>query len=139
MRQNGQIYRATQAWHAFKKDDAGSATIESVLWQPLFVMFFVLIADVSFVFHRQTHILTVLQDGNRALSVGRLASLDELKDFVRERISYLSDNTEIDSVISSGVVTTQVQVPVHDLVAVGMFDFLANYNINVGSQHFIEY
>jgi hypothetical protein len=36
-------------------------------------------------------------------------------------------------------VTTNVLVPVDDLVAVGMFAFLNNYNIGVSSQQFIEY
>ena len=55
----------------FRRDERGSATIEAVPWLPLFVIFFVMIADVSLVFFRQTEVLRVVQDGNRALSVGR--------------------------------------------------------------------
>ena len=134
------IYRCgLQAWRRFRSGDAGSATVEGVLWMPAFVMFFVLIADVSFVFHRQTQMLTVLQDGNRALSVGRLASEEELNDFILERVTYLSANASVESVVSGGVVTTSLQVPINDLVAVGMFNFLSDYSINVASQQFIEY
>lgn len=55
----------------FRRDERGSATIEAVLWLPMFVIFFVMIADVSLVFFRQTEVMRVVQDGNRALSVGR--------------------------------------------------------------------
>ena len=36
----------------FRREEGGSATIEAVLWLPFFVIFFVMIADVSLVFFR---------------------------------------------------------------------------------------
>lgn len=123
----------------FRTDEAGGATVEAVLWLPTFIFFFIMIADVSFVFHRQSQVLTVLQDGNRALSVGRLSSTEEVVDFVTERLANLTDNAIVDSFITGGVVTTNVLVPINDLVAVGSFEFLSNYNVGVASQQFIEY
>lgn len=132
-------HKLTAPWRRFRKGDDGSATIEAVLWLPLFVTFFVMIADVSFVFHRQTQILSVVQDGNRALSVGRLAGVQELDNYLVGRLRGLTTNVEVDTIIADGIITTQVDVPVEDLVAVGMFNFLMGYNLSVKSQQFIEY
>ena len=60
---NATFLRTTSAWKAFRRETDGNATIEAVLWLPLFVVFLVMIADVSFVFHRQSQIMNIVQDG----------------------------------------------------------------------------
>lgn len=123
----------------FRKDEEGAATVEAVLWLPAFILFFVMVAEVSFVFHRQSQVLRVVQDGNRALSVGRLASTNDVEDFIAARISNLSTRAQVSSGLADGVISTLVEIPVEDLVAVGMFDFLADYDVAIASQQFIEY
>jgi Flp pilus assembly protein TadG len=136
---NATFLRTTSAWKAFRRETDGNATIEAVLWLPLFVVFLVMIADVSFVFHRQSQIMNIVQDGNRALSVGRIANEEDLVTFVEGRLAGLTTAATVTTSIDTGVVTTNVLVPVDDLVAVGTFAFLSNYNIGVSSQQFIEY
>ena len=121
----------------FRRDERGSATIEAVLWLPLFVIFFVMIADVSLVFFRQTEVLRVVQDGNRALSVGRLAGAAE--QFVKDRIAPMTTRAQVTTTVDSGVIDTRALVPVEDLVAVGMFNFLNGYDIAVQSSHYVEW
>jgi Flp pilus assembly protein TadG len=123
----------------FRNDESGSATVEAVLWLPLFVVFFVMVADVSFVFHRQAQTLRIVQDANRALSVGRLTSEDETEDFIVAALSGLTTGPIVSTTIDAGVITTRTLLPVSDLTAVGMFDFISDYNILVTSQHFVEY
>ena len=41
--------------------------------------------------------------------------------------------------MNSGVIDTVALVPVEDLVAVGMFNFLNGYNIAVQSNHYVEW
>ncbi len=123
----------------FRADEDGSTTVESVLWLPVFLVFFVLIADVSFVFHRQSQMLRAVQDGNRALSVGRLSSTDEVETFIENRLASMTNSAEVSTQLATGVIHTEVRVPVEHLTAVGMFDFLAQFDVGVTSQQFIEY
>lgn len=123
----------------FRRDERGSATIEAVLWLPFFVIFFVMIADVSLVFFRQTDVLRVVQDGNRALSVGRLGSASEVETFVKDRISPLTNAAQVTTTVDNGVIDTRALVPVEDLVAVGMFNFLSGYYVAVESSHYVEW
>lgn len=123
----------------FRRDERGSATIEAVLWLPFFVIFFVMIADVSLVFFRQTDVLRVVQDGNRALSVGRLGSASEVETFVKDRISPLTNAAQVTTTVDNGVIDTRALVPVEDLVAVGMFNFLSGYYVAVDSSHYVEW
>lgn len=53
----------------FRRDERGSATIEAVIWLPMFVIFFVMIADVSLVFFRQTEVQSLYAPSE--LKVGR--------------------------------------------------------------------
>ena len=131
--------RVTSYLCRFRRSTDGSATVEAVLWLPLFVLFFVMIADVSFAFHRQTQIMRVVQDGNRAFSVGRLEDVAELETYLKTRLSTFTENAEVTSFIDTGTITTQVRVPIEDVVAVGMFNFLSDYSIGATSHQFIEY
>ncbi len=123
----------------FHADERGSATIEAVLWLPAFVFLFVMIADVSLVFHRQSQILRVTQDANRAYSVGRLSNNAATEDFIKSALANLSSRVTATTVVTGGVIKSDVRVPVVDLVAVGVFKFLRGYNISVRAEHFLEY
>jgi len=81
----------------------------------------------------------VVQDANRALSVGRLNSTDQVGDYITAALSSVSGNIQTSTSIDNGVISTEVTVPVDDLVAVGFFSFLSNYRIKVSSEHFVEY
>lgn len=123
----------------FRRDEEGGATIEAVLWLPMFIVFFVMVADVSFIFHRQSQILRVTQDANRAFSVGRFDSESETETFIESTLRELSQSTNAATTVADGVISTSVRIPVEDLVAVGFFSFLADYDIEVIAEHFLEY
>ncbi|RYG93168.1 pilus assembly protein [Loktanella sp. IMCC34160] len=133
-------YVAASEWaRRFRKEETGSATVEAVLWLPLFVVVFVMIADVSFVFHRQSQMMRIVQDANRAFSVGRLSSEAETENFVTDALAGLSESAVAVTTLNAGVISTSVQVPVTDMVAVGFFNFLSGYNVEVSSEHYLEY
>ncbi len=50
--------------------DDGTATVEAVLWLPVFLLFFCLVADAALVFYNKNQIHRLVQDTNRRLSVG---------------------------------------------------------------------
>jgi len=131
--------RFTSFLRNFRNKTDGSATVEAVLWLPLFVVFFVMVADVSFAFHRQSQIMRIVQDGNRAISVGRIVNQAELETYIATRLASFTSNAAVTSVIDTGTITTQVRVPIEDLVAVGMLNFLSGYSVGVTNHQFIEY
>ncbi|WP_424941483.1 TadE/TadG family type IV pilus assembly protein [Aliiroseovarius sp. S253] len=122
-------------------NEDGTATVETVLWLPVLFMIFVLIINTSFVFYKQSIIMRVVQDANRALSVKRLDSVDDTQTYIKTRISHLSSNGTATTTIneSTGVITSTAVIPVSDLVFNGKFNFLEDFSVRVSSQHFVEY
>ena len=128
-----------QRWVSrFRDDEAGSGTIEALFWFPIFVLFFVMIADTSLLFYGKAQALRVMQDGNRALSVGRLSSTDETRDFISAQLASLSEHAEVTTEVDNGLVISTVVMPSTDLMAVGSVPGFSRINISVTSQHFLE-
>lgn len=123
----------------FLRAEDGTATIEAVLWLPVFFAFFALLVDVSMIFHGQNQVLRVTQDANRSLSLGRLASLDETEALIESRLREFAPNANAITTVSSGLITTSVAVPVADLEILGLFGALSAATLTVSAQHLIEY
>ncbi len=123
----------------FWKNDNGSATIEAVLWIPIFVLFMTMVADASFLFFGQNQAYRVVQDANRSLSVGRLATEDDVETFITSALGSLAPNAVATTVINNGSVTSVVQIPATDLIAIGAFSALVNADLTIASRHLVEY
>ena len=145
MRSNNSIFFAKPRIHGsrvklFCRDEEGTATIESVIWFPIFVILLTLIMNVSLVFFTESQILRVVQDGNRAFSLGRLDDSTAVEGYILERLSYLDANITIATTISGGFVMTTVDVPASDLMPLNMmtgaFD---GVNMNVSAQQIVEF
>lgn len=67
-------------------DGSGAATVEAVLWMPVFIALFALLADTALLFGARAQTQRVAQDANRALSVGRFMSTADTGDLVRARL-----------------------------------------------------
>lgn len=126
-------------FRAFGRDSEGSATIESVLWLPLFLAAFALMTDVAMIFNGHSRVLRVVQDANRNLSVGRLDTESETEEYIIAALGTLSPNLTADTEIVAGVATSTAIVPASDLQILGMFSAITSLNISVTSQHFIEF
>lgn len=128
-----------QRINIFARDDAGSSTIEAVLWLPVFVAFFCLVADASFLFFGQNKAYRIIQDANRTMSVGYLDSADAVEDYVRGVLSDYAPHAIVDSQIDLGQITTEVLIPGRDLVATGLFTAFIDLDIVARATHYIEY
>ena len=51
-------------------DQDGSATIEAVLWIPMFFFMLLLVMEGSLIFNAQSLAMRIVQDTNRAIAVG---------------------------------------------------------------------
>ncbi|MBV1902844.1 MAG: pilus assembly protein [Marinosulfonomonas sp.] len=123
----------------FSKENQGSATIESVLWLPMFLAAFALMTDVAMIFNGHSRVLRVVQDANRNLSIGRLDTEDETEEYIVAALSTLAPNLTADTSIVAGVATSTAVVPASDLQILGMFSAISTMNISVTSQHLIEF
>lgn len=123
----------------FVRSESGAATVEAVLWLPMFVMIVALLADVSMMFHGQSRLLRVAQDANRNLSVNRLTSEAEAQEFVVTQLSKVSPNTlATTSISSTGLITTTVSVPLNDLDLFGIAKIFSGARMSVSAQHLSE-
>jgi hypothetical protein len=123
----------------FHDDDEGSATIESLLWIPMFVFILVLITDVSFILFGKAQALRYVQDGNRALSVGALSSVEETEEFILGNMANFSSSATVDTSIVDGIIiSTTLVMPAVDLVVIGTMPIFEDTLISVSANHFLE-
>jgi len=123
----------------FGNDEDGSTTIEAVLWIPMFAFLTVMIADASFIFYGRAQAMRLIQDGNRAYSVGRLENAAATSTYIATLLSELSPNAMVTTTVSGGIVTSSASIPVDDLVAFGSIPSLNGFTTIVRSQHYLEY
>lgn len=121
----------------FRKED-GSVSVEAALWLPLFMGLILLITNTSLVFYGQSQAMRVVQDANRAYSTGRLATEEEVRAFIAERLTPLTTEPIIETTVHQGVIYTTAQLPVEDLAHIGNLNMFSGYYVHVASQFFVE-
>lgn len=119
-------------------DERGSATIENVIWLPVFLLFFAIIVDGTMIFSNRSMILRVVQDANRGFALGRLKTETATQDYVYNRIKAVSPTASVKSTDSGGTITTQVTAPASDFDAIGLFGVFASVNLSVRAQQLTE-
>ena len=98
-----------------------------------------MIADVSMIFNGQARLLRIVQDANRALSVGRLHSTTETEDQIKTALAPLTTDPYVSTTIQNGVITTTASVPASSLDIIGWFAPLLTARVTVKSEHYVEY
>lgn len=121
-----------------RQDEAGSATVEAVLWLPFFIAAFTLVVDGSMIFHNHSQILRVTQDANRAFSVGRYTDEETTESQIEAALSSLSDNAAATTTVANGIISTTVTVPAGDIDVIGIFKSLTTPTITIRAQHLME-
>lgn len=136
----------------FKNDERGTATIESLLWFPLFFFLFILIIDASFLFYGKAQVLRIVQNENRSLAVWVgdedewLAEAVAAELRLKSRIENLmmqpsaSELAAINvSIKKDGqIIETVVSLPGQPLMAVGTLPEFSSTRIGVRAQHYRE-
>ncbi len=122
----------------FRKKESGAITVEAVLWLPVFMVFFSLIADVSLMLHGQSKAQRIIQDVNRFASTGRLVTEDEIEQQALAQIRAFSPNATVTSNVGTNDVRTTAVLPASDLDAVGLFARFSAIEITVTYVHLLE-
>ncbi len=124
----------------FFQDETGSATIESVIWFPIFAVILAFIMNISLVFFNESQMLRVVQDGNRAFSLGRMADAEEVQAYILSRLAYLEANMVVNTTISGGFIMTNLSAPAGQLMPLNlMTSAFDGITIMVSAQHIVEF
>lgn len=124
----------------FGKDETGSATIESVIWLPAFAFVLAIIMNVSMLFFYESQLTRIVQDGNRAFSLGRLEDSDAVQQYILGRITHLDADFSIATTIAGGFVRTDLIAPAGDLMPLSIARSAFNtVQIRVSAQHIVEF
>lgn len=116
----------------------GTATVETVLWFPLFIAVFGLMLDVAMIFHGQAKVLRVAQEGNREYSIGRLTTPADAETFIEAQLAQLNIQATATTTETAGVAHTIVTVPASELQVLGYFSVFAGLQLYISADHMIE-
>ena len=119
-------------------DESGAATVEFVLWLPVMAAIFGLVVDTSIIFGDQSQILRVVQDVNRAVSIGRVRTSDDAEAMILAAIDHIAPNAVVETTLPDGIITSTVTIPVSDLSVTNLIDVFHDFNVTVSAQHLSE-
>lgn len=128
----------TQRLQSLATREDGNATIEAVLWLPFFLAAFTFVADTTMIMHSQSAMLRIVQDANRALSIGKFQSENATEAYIEAALDYVTENAVATTSIVDGIITTTVAAPAADLDLMGMFAGLTSINVHVRAQQLLE-
>jgi len=129
----------TRRLRALWVQDGGAVSVDAVLWLPVFIFLFALLADASLILGDQARVLRVVQDTNRAISIGRIRTSEDAEQYIRDQISDLSPNADVETVIDdAGVIHSTVVLPMSDMTATGMVNAFKDLSVTVTAQHMAE-
>ncbi|WP_417720886.1 TadE/TadG family type IV pilus assembly protein [Salipiger sp.] len=122
----------------FKRED-GSVTVESVIWLPMFLMLLTMMIDVSMVFNRQSEMMRIVQDANRAYSVGRISTSEAAEEFILTAIAAFAPTATVSTSFMNGVVRTRLIVPTSDLMPINTIPVFRNRSVVVETEQLAEF
>lgn len=121
------------------RDEDGGQTIEAVIWLPVFVSMLVLTIDVSTIYNRQSEMLRIVQDANRAYSTGRLPDAAATETYIKEAIGSFATNSTVQTSYANGVISTRLTVPATDLMPIDSFVAFRDKNVVIATQQLAEF
>jgi Flp pilus assembly protein TadG len=126
----------------FLHEDSGSFSVEAVIWMPIFAIILAVVMNISMVFFGKSQILRVVQDANRAYSLGRLDTAADVQNYVLANLAYMNASMTVETTIDTlnSLVTTDVITPATDLMPLNfMTAKFKTVDIEVWAQHIIEF
>ena len=124
----------------FTRNEEGSASVEVILWMPIMALVLAVIMNISLVFFGESQMLRVVQDANRAFSLGRFADMDETEQYVINQLAYLGATLSVNSTFAGGFITTSLTAPATDLMPLNFMQSAFNgVNVTVSAQQIVEF
>lgn len=121
------------------RSESGASTVEFVMWLPVVLLVLALIADTALILGGQARVLRVVQDANRAMSIGRIRQTADVEQLIHAQISGLAPTSTVETTVSSnGLITSIVSIPVGDLASTGLVSAFSGLVVTVQAQHLAE-
>ncbi len=105
--------------HRFIRDQTGTATLEFILWVPVYVILLVAVTDASILYLTHSEMWNTARDSARLISVGAMAAADA-PDRAREKL-VLSGRTYTVAASDTDPVIVEISVNVGDASVFGFF------------------
>ena len=121
----------------FKKEEDGSASVEFVLWMPVFVAILMLTIDASLLFMNQSNYWSVSRDTARLVSRHALNE-DEAKDYAEARAKRGRASPSATVVINGSLVTVTVSAPASSVSVFNALGLASGVNIDASVTHTME-
>ena len=125
--------------HRFRSSEEGSATIETLIWIPVFVWVLVTIINTSLVLFQKNQTFRIVQDANRILSTGYMQTTLQAQDYIAAQIATFAPEAVVSTNIDNGVVTSDVSYRVSNLFMPHVIEDLMDITVTISAQHFMEY
>lgn len=123
----------------FRREEDGTASVEFVLWVPIFAVLFALMVDASTIFYGQSQILRVVQDADRHMSLRRFTTDDEVENYIKERLAAQNIYPRlVETTSSNAIVATLVTVHAGQFQYFGWFGALKNLELDTSHAHIRE-
>ena len=119
------LYRNNFRWPTvsqFLRDEHGSATIEFVLWVPIFVVILVAATDATILYLHHTEMWNVSRDVARRVAVGDMTEADAVTVVQNEMFLYSRAYTVATSDPAELDVWIMIQTSVRDASVFGFFE-----------------
>lgn len=123
----------------FRSSEEGSATIETLIWIPVFVWVLVMIINASLILFQKNQALRIVQDANRILSTGYMQTPSQTQTYISEKIAGFAPEAAVQTTIDNGVVTSNVSYEISNLFMPHVVERLMGITISISAQHFMEY
>lgn len=133
-------FRLKSRFADFLRESDGSATIEFVLWLPLLTGIIALSADTALFFAMKAQVVRIVQDANRAASIGRLDGVDATVEFIEDQLGGYAEVADIEVELLDGdsLISTTVSIPTEEITATELLVALSVDTMTVNGQHLLE-
>lgn len=122
----------------FSSSQDGTATVEAVLWLPVFLTLLCLVADTSAIFGREDQIMRIVQNANRGLAVGYFPTAADAQTYISNEVKVFSQNSAVSVAINKGIISSTVSLPVSDLTLTGLIKVFSGLKIQVSASQMLE-
>lgn len=134
------------------RDEEGSASIEALLWIPMFFLVLVLSVQVAMIATSQSRVMRIVQDGNRAYALGRLdanmvctpgqeADAPSTRAYIANAVNGISPRATITSRVNctAKTITSTVHMPFTDLSSFRVLPNSSTFRTTVWAQQVREF
>ncbi len=128
--------RVTGLIKRFRKDEKGSATVEFVLWVPVFVLVLTLIVDASALFSTQAKMLRVASDTTRNIAMN-VISTTQAEEYVAAH-GFTGENYTVSVNMVGDVVRTELSIPISDAAMTSLFSLASDSTMKVAISQRLE-